>query len=191
MHLHFSLFPIMTEYHFHEQWYTCDVCWFAVILPTFPCLITSRAFLWLFLLLPWWCWALRGFLHITLSRDGPHCYVCGIASLDVTLAWWELRDRQAWGHAGCKDVPPPLPSTPTAASDVAGTGSLKKHPTVLITGLTWAPNPLPVISIISHPPSGLVAKSATEPLESDLMKAFYSNRMKCQLDASSRDCCHD
>lgn len=44
----------------------------------------------------------------------------------------------ARGNIGCKDVSPPLPSTPTAASDLAGTGSLKKNPTALITGLTWA-----------------------------------------------------
>lgn len=53
------------------------------------------------------------------------------------------------------------------------------------------PNPLPAISISSNPPSGLVAKASTEPLESDLMKAFYSNWMKCQLDGSSRGCCRD
>lgn len=97
----------------------------------------------------------------------------------------------AQGNVGCKDVSSALLSTPTVISDLAGKGLLKKKQqnTALITGLTRAS--LPVISISSHPLSGLVAKSAAEPLESDLMKAFYSNRMKCQLDASSRGCCHD
>lgn len=95
----------------------------------------------------------------------------------------------AQGSTGCEDA---SPSTPTAVSHLAGTGSLNRtphspnHRTDRST-----PDPLPVISISSHPPSGLVAKSAAEPLESGLMKAFYSNRMKCQVDASSRGCCHD
>jgi len=42
----------------------------------------------------------------------------------------------AWGNAGSEEVSPPLPYKPTAASALAGTGSSKKHPTALITGVT-------------------------------------------------------
>lgn len=99
----------------------------------------------------------------------------------------------AQGNVGCKDVSSALLSTPTAISDLAGNGSFKKATKHSPNHRTDQSIPalLPVISISSHPLSGLVAKSAAEPLESDLMKAFYSNRMKCQLDAGSRSCCHD
>lgn len=75
------------------------------------------------------------------------------------------------------DVSPALPSTPTATSDFAGKGSFKKATKQGPNHGTdqSIPAPLPVISISSHPLSCLVAKSAAEPLESDLMKAFYSN----------------
>lgn len=124
-------------------------------------------------LLPW----------ISLWRGGK----CGTGGCVGARALLTAQDS-----VGCENVSPPLPSTPTAVSHLAGTGTLKRtpHSPNHRTDLSM-PDPLPVISISSHPPSGLVAKSAAEPLESGLMKAFYSNRMKCQVDASSRGCCHD
>lgn len=123
---------------------------------------------------------------------GFHPGVMGIEGKASCAAVRSLLTAQ--GNVGCKDVSSALLSTPTATSDLSDKGSLKKKATKHSPNHRTdqsIPALLPVISISSHPLSGLVAKSAAEPLESDLMKAFYSNRMKCQLDASSRGCCHD
>lgn len=147
MHLRFPLSdPYMTEHHFHEQWHTCEVYWSAIILPSFslsdhlkgiPAIIFVTA-----MIVPGDLRAHQAKQRWTSSQCMWHRFPGfhpGMMGNEGQAGSVGVRSPlTAWGNIGCKDVSPPLPFTPAAASDLAATGLLKKHPTALITRPTWA-----------------------------------------------------